>query len=64
MCTQDLSIVLRLRAGTSPRSPARATAGSHGSQVAACWGKQLQMDVKGRLKDKSKQQPEEGQKPQ
>ena len=33
----------------SPPSPAQATAGSHRSQVVACRGKQLQMDVKGHL---------------
>lgn len=39
-----------------PPSLSRATAGSHGSQVAACRGEQLQMDVKGHLWDKSKQE--------
>lgn len=33
----------------SPPPPAQATAGSRRSQVAACRGKQLQMDVKGHL---------------
>lgn len=33
----------------SPLPPAQATAGSRRSQVAACRGKQLQMDVKGHL---------------